>query len=163
MKNVISLLGWIVLVTVIGFYLYGVYLGIVDPQRFVEEKTKVVSYKIAEPLEFLVISMSTGMMINLTALLGIPVLSAVGIITPKASFNGIPEVMSFRKQLQTFCGVIYVVVLIVCFWAWVDSYYPMKNTTVVLPLAGFVITQAKALIAVAVGFIAFVISRLPAQ
>lgn len=162
MKSPVVIVGWLVLILVIGFYIYGVCVGIFDPDPVTNQKGDTTGYKIADPLDFLVITMATGMMVNLMALLGIPVLAAVGLLTPKVGFTKtVPTVMSQRKKVQLVCGIIYVLALLSCLFAWLYSYFNKKEPNTILELAPFVVLQAKAAIGVAVAFVAFVIGRIP--
>lgn len=160
MQNVKAITGWTVLVVILAFYIYGNILGLFYPAEIAgTSPSSETQYKIPEPLDVLVKTMSLALVTNIAAILGFSISQPLGPLAGKVGFGAnVPNPISFREQIQLWAAVIYGVVVAVSFAAWILHYDIHSEKTI--PLAPFVILQAKSFIAILVGYVAFILSRM---
>jgi hypothetical protein len=159
MDNLKAILGWIILAGVFGFYMYGIIYGIFFPE-FVKSVNPLIpdAYKIPEPLDVLVKSMGAAMLANMAAILGFAIIQPAGPLATKVAFGQSREIIDpikLRDRIQLWAAGAYGLILIGCFVAWLLQYSEKE-----VKLAVFVIANAKIFIAVLVGYVAFILSRV---
>lgn len=149
MKQIPSIIGWILLIIAFTAYLYGIYYAIFTPLKGNDGK-----FSIPEPLDTLLTTLSAILLTNLGAVLGIAVTNPNSGLAGKTLFvKSIPPPLTQREFIQLIAVLIYLVALIACFIDWAYSTFRANS----LPVAAFIPSAGKTLIGVITAYVAFVL------
>ncbi len=172
-KPIINLVGWLLLFSALGFFLYGIGYAIYLSWDGNVEK------EYAPALEGIIASLQALLLTNLGMLLGISVANPQSGIAQQlllgrpakgveAQKLDLPDPLSLREKIQLFGLVVYVVSLIVCVVTWAVNDFPsgLSNDTTtttkreVLPL---IAASGKIFFGVALAYLTLVLTTKPAQ
>jgi hypothetical protein len=141
MKQIPSIIGWILLIIAFGAYLYGIYFAIFTPVNEADGKLSL-----PEPLDTLLTTLNAILLTNLGAVLGIAVTNQGSGLAGKMLLTKsitIPPPLNQRELIQLVAVLIYLVALVACFIDWAPF----------IPLAG------KTLIGVITAYVAFILGK----
>lgn len=137
MKNsVVSNVGWLLIVAVLGFYVYGIYeaVRISWPK---EDDIAVGAFH--EVLSTTVGTIQAMLLANLGVILGISIAKPNSAIARQVMLNpGVkttpqspPPPMDLREKIQLFALVIYVLSLITCLITWIVNNFSSDPTKII--------------------------------
>ena len=157
MKQLPAIIGWTLLITALGLYLYGIYYAIFTPNEIKDKTGVITGYSIPEPLDTLVSTIGAILLTNLGAVLGISVSQPQSALAGKTliSAKTVESPMSKRELIQFIAVITYIVTLISCFITWAHYAFGKEpNTIHIVPL---IQQYGKTLIGVITAYIAFVL------
>jgi hypothetical protein len=160
MTNIISkavaLVGWLLLISALGFYAYGIYSAII--QTLSSSDTQPIIYP--EFLSTTIGSIQALLLTNLGMLLGISVTSPTSNVAKflkltKQSQGVVSSPMELKEQVQLFALVIYILSLVACLITWISIDFNTDSKIVVS-----VITESsKMFIGVVLAYLTVVLSK----
>ncbi len=138
MKNpVIAYVGWLLILSAIGFYGY----GIVEAILLSWSKTTPVDYeKYPETISTTISSMQALLLTNLGILLGISIAKPDSAVAKQLMLNSkiplgivppLPNPLDIKEKIQLFALVIYILSLIACLITWGHNSFSSKPEDVV--------------------------------
>lgn len=153
--QIASLAGWLLVLFTSLIYLYGVGFAIFNPLD------KDGSAYIPEPLDNIVSTIGAILLTNLGAVLGISVAkpnSAFARFPLLVGQKGIaPDPVSQRETIQYIAVIVYMVVLVACFFKWASvAFVKDGDPKKVVPI---VIQNGKNLIGVIAAYAAYILSN----
>jgi len=155
MKQLPSLIGWLLVLAALGLFVYGIGDAIfVSFPKSPSTKPLVIP----EPLDVMVGTIGAILLTNLGAVLGISVSNptsglAKKILIQKADALDIPPPLNSREQVQYAALLIYLIAIVGCFITWAIKGFSSKPEEVValIPQSG------KTLIGVVSAYLAFIL------
>ncbi len=155
-KKTVSYIGWTLLLSVISFYIYGVYLAIHQTLRAPIEAIDYPSF-----LSTTIASVQALLLTNLGFLLGISVTNPTSKVAAALGLSkNIPGVemappapLDIKSQVQLFALIIYLLSLIACMITWITKEFK-SDTLLVVPL---ITESSKMFIGVALAYLSAVL------
>jgi len=153
MKQIPSIIGWLLLAIAFSAYLYGVYYAIFTPFKGEDDKLSI-----PDPLDTLLTTLSAILLTNLGAVLGIAVSNPNSGLAGKTLLTRsitVPPPLSQREFIQLIAVLIYLLAMVACFidWAYSSFRVPLR------PIVPFVSVTGKTLIGVITAYVAFVLGK----
>ncbi|MBE5322284.1 hypothetical protein IM793_24255 [Pedobacter sp. MR2016-19] len=155
MKNVIALIGWLLLLSGLAVYLYGVTFAIFFSTSVVENGTKVL--KIPDALETVITTIGAILLTNLGAILGISIMkpnAAIAKIAMVGKDIELPESITVREKNQIAGVLFYIITLIACGVKWASATFKEVPNPVVVLIPQY----GKTLIGIITAYLAFVLA-----
>ena len=158
MKQIPSIIGWLLIILAFGLYSYGLGYGIYESFRPIA-LGKVHSFP--EPLDIMVSSIGAIFLTNLGAVLGISVTnptSALAARTLPLAKNIQRELippMNVREQIQYLAVLVFLVGLISCFIAWACKCFHSEPEKIL----SIIPQQAKMFLGVVSAYTAFILGK----
>lgn len=156
MKNLTAIIGWILLVSGLTVYVYGISYAIFFPIEVQEKSTTIL--KIPETLETFTTSVGAILLTNLGAVLGISVVAPnapiARIALSPAAFATVPTPISMREKIQVVAILIYVISLMACTLAWGVATFKAHPA----PVAALIPQYGKTFIGVITAYLAFTLA-----
>jgi hypothetical protein len=156
MSKIITLVGWLLLVSALGFYAFGVYQAIA--QTLVSSDSQPVKYP--EFLATSIGSIQALLLTNLGILLGISVKAPTSGIARYLKLTGgtqgvTASPLELKEQIQLFAMVIYVISLIACLITWVSVDFVTDSKLVV----SLITESSKMFIGVVLAYLTVVLNK----
>lgn len=170
-KPLVSLVGWLLLFSALGFFLYGIgYAIYLSWDGTVEKEYSPV-------LEGIIASLQALLLTNLGMLLGISVANPQSGVAQQLLLGGskkeleaqkldFPDPLSLRDKIQLFGLAIYVVTLIACVVTWAVNDFPSgmsaeATTTTKREVVPLVAASGKMFFGVVLAYVTLVLSKKP--
>jgi hypothetical protein len=157
MKNVVAIIGWLLLAAGIGSFIYGIYFAIFLSYEVEEHGLTVL--KMPETLEAITTGVGAILLTNLGAMLGISITQPAAKTTriafaPSAMRITVIDPPTIRDWIQTGAVLIYVIALVACGIKWASATFK-ATPDLVVPLIS---QNSKTLIGVVSAYFAFVLA-----
>lgn len=146
-KPIPAIIGWSLLFLALGIYIYGICWGI-----FMYDPGKEI-----EPLSSIVATINAILLTNLGAVLGIAVTKPDSPLAQRVLIGGntrdSSEPTTKRESIQYFAVMLYILVLVTCFIAWICTLLEEKKNSI----SELIVQNGKALIGVITAYLGFVL------